>query len=341
MKKIVIILFVGFLNTQLSSCQPKTRKMEKFDWSHTLSAPKGYPMRIYKGTLKGLNSDDYSASFGLWGVANEGWGKPSGMVAVGPDLKAIPDNLEVTWLSFTENKFYEGKFKLPREKIIQLFQDGFYDYGLKIKDNYTEIIVGLAPGGVVVIWLLGGQVETEVARFQAAETTIDKNTANSNNEDMLEDDYVDFILNSRKIERAPVPFGLWDLYREKYTWKPVLVLPEGCKIDQVWITLFNGEKEHLFSQDPKFYDFKSRAIPQELNFTWYDPQGIKYYGKDFFDEAEIFKAFQQLYKTNKDQASQLIFKLNDQQKGFSIHLQGKTEEFELEKVKNRAFPESK
>ena len=94
----------------LNMCQPNNVN-KKFDWTHSVSAAKDYPMRIYRGELKGLTENDYSATFGLWGVANEGWGTESGMVVVGPDTKAIPDSLLITWLSFRENKFYTGKFQ--------------------------------------------------------------------------------------------------------------------------------------------------------------------------------------------------------------------------------------
>src|SRR5690242_6007861 len=91
--KQIAILFLLIINSILSSCQTTEMKNKKenkkFDWSHSVSAPKNYPMEIYRGKLQGLTEDDYSASFGLWGVANEGWGTESGMVVVGPDTKAI------------------------------------------------------------------------------------------------------------------------------------------------------------------------------------------------------------------------------------------------------------
>jgi Protein of unknown function (DUF2931). len=336
------IVFLLIINSLLSSCQTNEikDKMEnkKFDWSHTLSAPENYPMEIYRGKLQGQTEKDYSATFGLWGVANEGWGKVSGSVVVGPDTKAIPDSLLITWLSFREKKFYTGKFKLPREKIIELFEQGFYDYSTKQKDTYKKIIVGLAPGGVVVVWLLGGQVSTEVAKFQGEETIIDRSTV-TNPDDlyMLGDGYVDFTLNDLEIKKDPIPFGLWDTYREKYSWRPVMILPEGNELAIEWITLFNGEKEKNFKEHPDFGNYKKRALPSYMLFNWYAADGRKYGVDVFFDEAEIFDAFKQIYKTNKELDAELIFELNDSKTAFTISLRSKTELIELHKVKAKIY----
>lgn len=335
------ILILLIINSLLTSCQinEMNNKLEnkKFDWTHSVSAPKNYPMRIYKGELKGLTDKDYSATFGLWGVANEGWGTESGMVVVGPDTKAIPDSLLITWLSFRENKFYTGKFQLPREKIIEFFEKGFYEYDIKQKNTYKDILVGLAPGGVIVVWLVGGQVETEVARFQGQETIINNVNVSDNNYDMFEEDYVDFVLNNRNIPRDPIPFGLWDTYREKYSWRPVLILPEGYEFAIEWMTLFNGEKEKNFKEHPDFGNYKKRALPSYMLFNWYAADGRKYGVDVFFDEAEIFDAFKQIYKTNKELDAELIFELNDSKTAFTISLRSKTEQIELHKVKAKIY----
>ena len=336
------ILILLIINSQLSSCQTNEmnnkKENKKFDWTHSVSAPKNYPMRIYRGELKGLTDNDYSAAFGLWGVANEGWGTESGMVAVGPDTKAIPDSLLITWLSFRENKFYTGNFQLPREKMIELFEQGYYEYDIKKKSTYEDILVGLAPGGVVVVWLVGGQVETEVARFQAEQTVIDKSTV-TNLDDLyvLGDDYVDFVLNNKDIPRDPIPFGLWDSYREKYSWRPVLILPEGYELAIEWMTLFNGEKEKNFKEHPEFGTYKKRALPSYMLLNWYASNGRKYGVDVFFNEAEIFESFKQIYKTNKEQDAELVFELNDAQNAFTISLKSKTAQIELHKVKAKIY----
>ncbi|WP_018344943.1 DUF2931 family protein [Cytophaga aurantiaca] len=335
------ILFLFIINSLLSSCQTNEMKNKsenkKFDWTHSVSAPTNYPMRIYRGELKGLTENDYSASFGLWGVANEGWGTESGMVVVGPDTKAIPDSLLITWLSFRENKFYTGKFQLPREKIIELFEAGFYEYDIKQKDTYKDILIGLAPGGVVVVWLVGGQVETEVARFQGKETIINNVNVSDSNYDMFEDDYVDFVLTNRGIDKGPIPFGLWDMYREKYSWCPVLVLPEGYELAIEWMTLFNGEKEKNYKEHPDFGNYKQRALPSYMLFNWYASDGRKYGVDVFFDEVEIFDAFKQIYKANREQDVELVFELNDAKTAFIISLRSKTQQIELHKVKAKIY----
>src|SRR5690625_5873636 len=71
---------------------------------------------------------------------------------VGPDLKPLPDKLHIKYFSYLEDQFYEGNFDLPYEKILFLFREGSKD-----KDNteYNRIMVGVAPGGSVAVWLQG------------------------------------------------------------------------------------------------------------------------------------------------------------------------------------------
>ena len=113
----IIILW----STIFSSCQEQKME-EKFDWSGTLSAPQEYPIEVYKGSLK---TNDYSQHFKNWGIINTGWGNQGGTVVAGPEKKLVPNSLEITWLSFAENKFYDGKFELPKEKITALFKEGY------------------------------------------------------------------------------------------------------------------------------------------------------------------------------------------------------------------------
>ena len=67
-------------------------------------------------------------------------------------------------------------------------------------------------------------------------------------------------------------------------------------------------------------------------FNWYASNGRKYGVDVFFDEAEIFDAFKQIYKTNKELDAELGFEINEAQTTFTISLRSKTEQIELHKV---------
>lgn len=143
----------------LVSCQPK----EKFDWEVGLSAPKYYSASptvrfFYKGKLV------HSASSNI-GI-QPGWSETSGGYASGREPDEVPDSLYVEWICGTDRYHYEGSFKLPREKMLQLFQNPITDLEGTVSP-YSLIIVGTAPGGNVTVWMRAVSILTEVVKFKA------------------------------------------------------------------------------------------------------------------------------------------------------------------------------
>src|SRR5690625_6073884 len=82
---------------------------------------------------------------------------------VGPDLKPLPDRLDIKFFSYTENQFYHGKFELPYDDIRRLFKE--WDR-LNDRPAYNRIMTGVAPGGAVAVWLTGQVKTTEVFRSE-------------------------------------------------------------------------------------------------------------------------------------------------------------------------------
>src|SRR5690625_3640948 len=134
---------------------------DRFDWKATESAPKNFPIEIISGTFfyhgQSGGSGLYIPSGGI--IHKKGWGEMVSSHIVGPDLKPLPDKLHIKYFSYLEDQFYEGNFDLPYEKIVFLFREGSKD-----KDNpeYNRIMVGVAPGGSVAVWLTGRVKTTEV-----------------------------------------------------------------------------------------------------------------------------------------------------------------------------------
>ena len=153
--------FLFFFIVLFASCQPK----EKFDWEIGLSAPKYYSsipsIRFYYN-----NKIVHSASsdFGI----DPGWGQTAGGYASGKDPDEIPDSLVVNWDCGVDMVNYELKTILPREKMLQLFQNPVTDLYGETRP-YSLIIVGTAPGGNVTVWMRAVNVLTEIAKFKATE----------------------------------------------------------------------------------------------------------------------------------------------------------------------------
>lgn len=182
MKNKIIVLVSILLTSQFISCQKMEKsdnyKTEKFEWNGNATAPHDYPMWIISPNYFVL-SNGYEAVIPNETIMNDGWKGSARSWSLGESSKAMPDSLKIAWYSYTENKFYRGNFKMPQQKLYNLFKEGYLIYGIDFKrlvresydkkelhkETFGSITVGLAPKGMVVIWATG-QNKIEIGRFQ-------------------------------------------------------------------------------------------------------------------------------------------------------------------------------
>ncbi len=267
MKKISLLLLLAIT---MNSCMEK-----KYEWSANISAPREYPIEVYTGAAGGCFFSQ------MRGFSNAGWGGGNSVDYIEAPL---PDRLDMTWLSYVDNKLYTGDWKLPTEKIQQLFDEGYYSRRgpEPEKEVYKNINIGLAPKGMVVVWVSGIDRQVEVARFQAHETTIDTKLITEDEKYMFRENYSkdrlanDFVISKDVRQQLglygyPVP-EVYEAYREKYLWKPKVILPEGCRINALYIKMCNGEIEDPYDRP---IEQNHRAIPYVFEIFWYVGSGKK------------------------------------------------------------------
>ena len=331
------VKFIGLLFIIiLTSC--KMEKEKKYRWIATVSAPQEYPSEVYWGDLI---ADDYHSSFSeIFGTSYTGWGSEGKSMGEGIQVD-IPHTLEFTYLSLVEKKFYTGKWQLDIAKITALFDEGFMDYQINKRATFDSFIIGLAPKGRVALWVGAAGVRKEVGFFQAHDTIITQKMAYENAQYMLNEGYPERTLQrafgiepavKEKIAKygRPDPNVYSDLYRERYSWKPVVLLPDGGVWKSSTIHLLNGEFETLQGNELLKNDFQSRAIPFCFVSSWKnkttDSYGVR---TDPFDEQEIINAFKKL--GNKENI-ELIFKVASNNESCRIFVKNKIEEIELKKA---------
>ncbi|TDW44268.1 DUF2931 family protein [Flavobacterium sp. 270] len=147
-------------------------KIEKFEWSSAVSADECYPMRVINGSF--ILSDSTSVWIPSREILRGTWGFSNSSYVVGEDNKKVPESMEITWFSYTENKFYTGDFELPQKKIYEIFKKdygtSFYPDGEEYKKAYNTLEVGIAPLGMITVWMGGSAGYKEIGTYQAHET---------------------------------------------------------------------------------------------------------------------------------------------------------------------------
>jgi len=308
----------------------------KFDWLATESAPKNYPMQIIKGDLF------YRGGGSLYVPDKKtlyyGWGRGVSTHVVGADLKPLPERLEITFFSYTENQFYHGVFDLPYDRILTLFQAGFYSPKVKRQITYHKIRVGIAPGGTVSVWLDSIDGSIEVFSGQAEKADIDWKRI-IDNPDITRGEYIQFVIQQaltpealQALQQNGVPLGLWQTYRKRYDWQPLFTGLEPPELFKR-IRYFNGENEFLYYPLDAANAAALRPIPTEMRFVWEWPKGRRLLFELTFNEAEIFAAFQQLSGQGQPIKLEMRMEVREDKKTyFSVLLRNDKEAISLKRT---------
>ena len=335
LRKIWLFLF---LPLQLASCQNhnsnnKDMNEPEYEWGISVNAPIGYPIHVYAGRV----GSEYITS-DLWCSTEEpDWG--SAYVNEGNDPKELPKDIDIVWFSFIENCFYNLQASLDYEKIEKLFKEGFEQrirYGELRHTTYDGLVVGLAPGGTVVVWVGKGYSPiTEVGRFQASRTYLTETSDMDSHERLIFDkEYRKSIATASNIvplevqkanEGKPIPYNLWDRYAEtQYRWYPTFEIPDG-KMGDVFFQYWNGEANTIFYTDleptteretilkPKVCQEPIGKLPlyKEISINYKAFDGIKYAATITFDWEQSAETYKKVFGEHPEEVTaQLYFRLN-------------------------------
>lgn len=304
-KKISALLLFAIT---ISSCREK-----KHEWSVSISAPKEYPVVIQRGFM--------GKSFFGPSCINSSWG--SGLEVAKKQAFDDPETFEITWLSLVERKFYKGKWLLPKNKIKNYSDKGVY--GEHKNFNYNKIQIGLAPKGLVIVWLINDEeTQIEIGRYQATQFILDSKDVYESSKFMFNKDFIDKELSDPKFFKPeikenvkeygyPLP-TIYDLYREKYTWKPEVILPNSCSISYIDIKMCNGENKTQI-RDSKLIT-EPEAIPYLFKISWKNKKGQEFITRIVFIE----KKYWQNYNTYSKDDLPLNFHKNSVLLQFKEHL---------------------
>lgn len=313
--------------------------MKKFDWLASESAPKYYPMKILKGDF--IYPETGSLYIPNGKRVDGGWGTGVSTHVVGPDLKPLPTRMEITYFSYTEDKFYTGAFDLPYERILQLFQQGYFSPSFNRAVTYHYIIAGIAPGGTVSVWVSGIDRSIEVFSGKAKETEIEWDVFIGEKFHVPRKGFLEMAIDEeltpeaqQSLKQNGVPVGLWDKYHQsRYLWKLVLTDMKLRDDRTSRNRFYNGEQDYLNVEPAEDAGYQDRAIPKRMSAIWKPTDYLK---NDLvidiaFDEQEIFNAFESIGKNNTPM--EMEFRMEPEKNyDFTIWLRNDKNSIELKKT---------
>ena len=365
------ILFITFilLALWLTGCWGYKAKQEKnkanaeqeYDWGVAVNVPIGYPIRFYAAMVGGMpiSGEFYTEK------EEPDWGNAYGYES--HSMGYLPASVDMVWLSYKEDCFYRLKTAIDYEKIEKLFREGYkerFPNGEVDHSTYDTVVVGIAPGGVVVLWVGKGYFPIkEIGRYQAEKIALREPEGLDNHQKLIFDkEYAKRLLTNNTIipedfreanKNKPIPFGLWDSYRDnQYQWYPTFEIPNG-RIGDVDYQYWNGEADTFFFTDfialegqkdvfaPKELYHNIRKLPlfKEIRFTYKAEDGIKYGMKIEFDWEDILATYKKVFGEHPEKVkAHLDIRLNAANTETSICLVGDNgKEAFVEGVKNIEF----
>lgn len=336
--KRVYSLFV-LITVATCGCQIKssTMKEEKdIHWTSSVVTAQGYPVEVYTGYLASKNK--FGCALPRTGTVYEDW------TMNGTDMMSsgtgIPSILSLTWLSYAEKKFWKVDATLDTIKIRSLLSTGFVNYDRhndKLSQEYYEnIVIAVAPGGLVSVLLTGRWRRVEVGRYHAKETTVDVNDFYDNPLGDTQQQFFDRWYNHippketlSYIKTYGIPYRSWETNNRKYNWRFLIQFYKTDKESTRDCTYVNGEREQIYG--PGLDSITSRPLPLESDFIFVISRKR---ATAAFDSAELRLAFKEMLKDNPgNKPIEIVGKVEFMYEGIGFNVQCGDKSIALEKVK--------
>jgi hypothetical protein len=275
----------------------------RFDYLVTESAPLGYPIEVVRGWV--FDADGSVITYVPGSTRGLGWGEMGSRHIVGARRKPVPTSLDVLWFAFAEDRFYRVEGPLPHEEMLRMFREGTPDpHAPGERLPYDAIVVGMAPGGDVGVWMHSRRVVRRVATLRGAPVDVPW-TAVLDNPDVARSDYVQSVVQRTRAELSgrglprepgwreePLPAGRWGMDAARVVWAPTVA--EGGVVDSLWVHTLDGEVEWI--------DFTGRAdaprapvdraLPNAFDLLWTTPRGEAVRTEVDLDDRDVRSAFE-------------------------------------------------
>ena len=342
---LIALWLTGCWGYKAKQNKANTNAEPEYEWGVAVNTPIGYPIRFYAAMV---GSTPISREF--YSITEEpDWGCAFGYES--HSMGELPQRVDMVWLSYKEDCFYRLKTAIDYEKIAKLFKEGFderFSNGKMNHTTYDTVVVGIAPGGVVVLWVGKGYFPIkEIGRYQADKIEIQVPKGLDGHQMLIFDkEDREKVLASKTIipedfreanKNKPIPFGLWDSYRDnKYQWYPTFEIPNG-RIGDVDYQYWNGEADTFFFTDfivlegqkdvfaPKelYHDIRKLPLFKEIRFTYKAEDGIKYGVGLQFDWEDILKAYKKVFGERPEEVkAHLDIRINRINSYLTVHLVG-------------------
>ena len=342
MLKHAALLLMSGLAGSCQPIEPEVAVVNKYEWLASENAPKAYPVYLLAsyfvlkdGEIEGIPSDR---------VVNHGWGERGSIQVIGDPFKAPPQLLDIRWYDLIAQQGYGGEIAVDSDAIEDRMRAGLRNEDGGEAHRVEAVLVGMAPGGDLGLWVTGGRVTHLVSmhRLPMIEIPItDMSNDPADTHATFANRYLDLLLPEKAAgaDRSPPPAGQWQAFAERTDYRPIVT--GEFKGDLLWITFRNGETDWFDLSGararPSSVDAKGLALPVKADFTWSGPTGRKFVGLVEFDPAEVEQAFTTLAKRTEARPLVIEFEPVESTLTVDVFLRAGNQFYKFAKTKTVVF----
>jgi len=162
----ILVTGITILTFLFGGCAASVK--EDVPWSIRVAAPKHYEVWVKEMFLEKTGERSWRQPIGSVGCCWRGARGPSGKGAI---VEPFPELIFLKWFSFAEQKYYVKLIEVPQALQKRMLEPASYKTQIDERSGPRHsMVIGLAPGGTVVIWIMN-QIgnEIEVMRMEASE----------------------------------------------------------------------------------------------------------------------------------------------------------------------------
>lgn len=338
----------GQSNTHSSPPHMQQYQTEKFRLSAGPCAADGYWVTIQSASFINSQGGGFPVPSGHtlegnWGASGTAW-------AVGDEFQAVPERLTALWFSYAEDKFYQGDFALPQQKLYELLKQGTWDIKKQKHTAYNTFTVCALPKGMLVVWLTGNN-QVLVGRFQAHEiqpsaADYQRYYGSTDRFSMVKETREEMPTQVQaEIKAGTLSTKKWDEYLQTYSWQVAFNVPFTLRDYAFYGVNAERHLDPLTRDDlASYYQFvltpALKPAPRRLYLHGTAEHGAHYElrVKDF-NEAETLAAFRALHAASPKSPITLLFTIDKPFQKATLTLQNEAKKIPLTKTPVQVFSE--
>jgi hypothetical protein len=256
---------------------------ERFEWSSGVLSSKGNVVQV--SSCYFYHTDYWNYDVDRESIIDNGWDDKN-YSEQSIKNAFYPDSLSISWFSYMERKFYEGKFVLPY-KIILAKAKQLRMTTNQYEDNYARanpdkislrFLAEIMPNGKLAVWISDDDKNLKIGNYQAKVVNETWHVFDDSGE-------ID------RTSNIDIPTKV-ALVMERCPYTIEVKLPNGFYLRDADFTFFNQNNWYFKSEEPEkipvFY-----GIPDCIRLSW--GNGKKEFSSQFsFKENETLSAFRKL-----------------------------------------------